>query len=394
MRLLAGAAILGGLFLSPALALAERDINAELAATRAAQAETAAKAKKLASEVDRLKKKLVSAGSKLREAETTLQASDGKLRDLQGERRALLARLYRDENSFQDLLGAARRYDRTPTPLLMLRHQPLDAARTTHLMKSLLPSLQSQSSETRDDLAALAKLEDALTDEKTKNEKELKDYNSQQAKLDKLLQERQKIYKETEADRKAQERDVARLAREAKNLEELVAKIRQKPQFDRETADLDLGPVKPGAELAAGSLPAKSSRYALPSSIKQPVTGTVRTGFGEKDDLGALAKGITFTTRPGASVVAPLAGKVRFAGPFQKYRRILIIEHHGGYHSLIAGLGRIDTVVGAKLSAGEPVGASEPDSQTPLIYYELRHNGKPVNPQKLALAQQRKKEKT
>lgn len=381
--------------LPSAPAWAQRDIKAELAKTQAAKDATAAKAKKLASEVDGLKKKLVTAGGQLRSVEESLAKSDNKLKDLQTERRELLTRLYRDENSFQDLLGAARRYDRTPSSLMLMQREPLEAARTTHLMKSLLPALQDQSRETRNDLTALADLEEKLTDEKTKNEKELKDYNKQQEKLDALLKERQKIYKQTENDRKAQEAEVARLAREAKNLEELVAKIRQKPQLDKPGDDVaDISPVKPGAALTAGTLPAKASRYSLPSSIKHPVNGSVRTGFGEKDDLGAVAKGVTFSTRPGASVVTPLAGTVRFAGPFQKYRRILIIEHRGGYHSLIAGLGRIDTVVGAKLAAGEPVGASETSDDTPLIYFELRHNGKPINPQKMTLAQQRNKEKT
>ncbi len=381
----------------PLPAYAQRDINAELAATKAAQSAAAAKAKKLASEVDDLKKKLVKASGQLRETEDALASSDAKLKDLHGDRRALLARLYRDENSLQDLLGAARRYDRTPSSLLLMRQEPLAAARTTHLMKSLLPTLQDQSREIREDLAALADVEDKVSEEKNLHEKKLKEYNKQQEKTDALLKERQKIYKQTEHERKAQQAEVARLAREAKNIEELVAKIRQKPQLDKiepETEQTAAVPVKRGASLAAATLPAKSSRYALPSSIKHPVSGTVRTGFAEKDDLGAVAKGVTFTTRPGASVVTPLAGTVRFAGPFQKYRRILIIEHRGGYHSLIAGLGRIDTVVGAKLAAGEPVGASETSDDAPLIYFELRHNGKPINPQKMTLAQQRNKEKT
>ncbi|MEZ0226592.1 MAG: peptidoglycan DD-metalloendopeptidase family protein, partial [Alphaproteobacteria bacterium] len=74
---------------------------------------------------------------------------------------------------------------------------------------------------------------------------------------------------------------------------------------------------------------------------------------------------------------------------FQKYRQILIVEHAGGYHSLIAGLGRIDTVVGATLAAGEPVGIAEKSDDGARIYYELRQNGAPVNPRKLLVAQKK-----
>src|SRR3546814_6464457 len=56
------------------------------------------------------------------------------------------------------------------------------------------------------------------------------------------------------------------------------------------------------------------------------------------------------------SVVAPLDGTVRFAGEFRGYGRILILEHAGGYHSMISGLGRIDARVGQHVLAGEPLG--------------------------------------
>ena len=386
---------LGLLVTAPATsALAQRDVKAELAKTQAAQRETAAKSKKLAAEVKDIKGKLVKASGRLRKVEDNLQASDRKLDNLQSERKAVLERLYRDENSLQSVLGAARRYDRTPTALLMVRRAPIDAARTSHLMKSLLPTLEEQSRDARTDLAELSRLEGALTNEKQKNEKELSDYNKEQSKLDVLLKDREKIYTQTEESRKTQEREVARLAQEAKTLEELVAKIRQKPKLQQEDDEEEVASsVAPGSALTAGALPDKKSRYALPSHITQPVSGNVRTGFGEKDDLGAIAKGVTFSTRASATVIAPMAGTVRFAGPFQKYRRILIIEHRGGYHTLIAGLGKIDTVVGAKLSAGEPIGSSEGASPA-LIYYELRKNGKPINPQKLADVQPRNKEKT
>lgn len=394
-RLTCIALALGLLATAPATsALAQRDVKAELAKTQAAQRETAEKAKKIAAEVKDIKSKLVKATSRLRKVEDNLETSDRKLDNLQRERKQVLESLYRDENSLQSVLGAARRYDRTPTALLMVRRAPIDAARTSHLMKSLLPTLEEQSRSARADLAQLAELEAALTAEKKKNEKELSDYNEEQAKLDVLLKDRQKIYTQTEESRKTQEREVARLAQEAKNLEELVAKIRQKPKLQQEDDEDEVADsVSPGSALTAGLLPDKKSRYALPSHLQQPVSGSVRTGFGEKDDLGAIAKGVTFSTRPNATVITPMGGTVRFAGPFQKYRRILIIEHRGGYHTLIAGLGRIDTVVGAKLSAGEPIGSSE--SATPaLIYFELRQNGKPINPQKLTYAQQRNKEKT
>jgi septal ring factor EnvC (AmiA/AmiB activator) len=195
--------------------------------------------------------------------------------------------------------------------------------------------------------------------------------NRQQNDLAALLQKRQQVYKSTENERRAEEKEVARLTKESRNIEDLMVKLKSRNQ------------------VGEGERRAAFGRF--PGNVLAPVHGMIRIGFGEKDGMGAPSKGITFSTRPGASVVTPLAGIVKFAGPFQKYKQILIVEHLGGYHSLIAGLARIDTVVGASLAAGEPVGITE-TSGSPQVYYELRQDGKPINPQK-SLVAQRKQEK-
>jgi septal ring factor EnvC (AmiA/AmiB activator) len=70
-----------------------------------------------------------------------------------------------------------------------------------------------------------------------------------------------------------------------------------------------------------------------------------------------------------------------FAGPFRTYGLILIIEHSEGYHTLLAGLGRIDGTVGQSVVTGEPVGtAGSAETGNPSIYVELRRNGQPIDP--------------
>ncbi len=87
-----------------------------------------------------------------------------------------------------------------------------------------------------------------------------------------------------------------------------------------------------------------------------PAVGKLKRRYGENDEYGAASKGIVIETRPGGQVVAPFDGRIEFAGPFRGYGQILIIEHGDGYHSLLAGLERIDGEVGQWLVAGEPVG--------------------------------------
>ena len=84
---------------------------------------------------------------------------------------------------------------------------------------------------------------------------------------------------------------------------------------------------------------------------------------------------------PDLATAAPFDGQVVFSGPFRGYGPIVILEHGGGYHSLIAGLHRIDTTDGSWVVAGEPVGvmSTGPRGERSL-YLELRRNGQPINP--------------
>jgi septal ring factor EnvC (AmiA/AmiB activator) len=69
---------------------------------------------------------------------------------------------------------------------------------------------------------------------------------------------------------------------------------------------------------------------------------------------------------------------VAFAGPYRGYGRIVIIEHPGGWTSLVTGLARTDVEVGEPLVAGAPLGVAA--ASGPEVMLELRRDGQPVNP--------------
>ncbi|MBB4312327.1 murein hydrolase activator EnvC family protein [Roseospira marina] len=109
-----------------------------------------------------------------------------------------------------------------------------------------------------------------------------------------------------------------------------------------------------------------------------PARGSIVTRYGQPDALGGASKGLTVNTRAGAQVVAPFDGTVAFAGPFRGYGLLLIIEHTDGYHSLLAGMDRLDGHVGQAVRAGEPIGVM--GENNPSLYIELRRDGRPINP--------------
>ena len=56
----------------------------------------------------------------------------------------------------------------------------------------------------------------------------------------------------------------------------------------------------------------------------------------------------------------------------------MIIEHDGGWTSLVTGLARVDVHVGDRLIGGAPLGIAAP--VRPAISLELRRDNDPVNP--------------
>ena len=113
-----------------------------------------------------------------------------------------------------------------------------------------------------------------------------------------------------------------------------------------------------------------------------PVLGRLVAGFGEVDtEPGAGAgpsRGITIAAQPGAQVVAPAAGRVAFAGAYRGFGDIVILDHAGGWVSVVTGLGNLDARVGDELVGGAPLGVVGPGKGE--LSLELRHDGAPVNP--------------
>ncbi len=132
------------------------------------------------------------------------------------------------------------------------------------------------------------------------------------------------------------------------------------------------GEARPGVPVAAPP----------PPGYRLPVAGRLVQGFGAVSPGKPHARGISLATNPSAQAVAPAAGRVVFAGPYASYGQIVIIEHPGGWTSVITGLGELDTRVGQQLVAGSPLGLAGPGR--PIVSLELRKAGEPVNPLDLA----------
>ena len=146
-----------------------------------------------------------------------------------------------------------------------------------------------------------------------------------------------------------------------------------------------VGPMADGPLLIDPLAPELSVARGLDRDVgfrlaRLPVEGAIVRGYvANAEDL--LGRGLTIAGAPGRPVVAPSAGRVAFSGSFKRYGRLLIIDHGGEYHTLIAGLAELHAREGEIVEAGQIVGRLAKGGNTnPRLYLELRLRGRPINP--------------
>ena len=92
-------------------------------------------------------------------------------------------------------------------------------------------------------------------------------------------------------------------------------------------------------------------------------------------------QGLRIATAPDETVVTPFDGVVIYAGMFTGYGNMLIVDHGGGYQSVLSGFAYDNVDPGQWLLAGQPVAVMASDSAVrQTLYVELRHEGVPINP--------------
>ncbi|KPQ29282.1 MAG: Membrane-bound metallopeptidase [Marinobacter excellens HL-55] len=127
------------------------------------------------------------------------------------------------------------------------------------------------------------------------------------------------------------------------------------------------------------SRPFKSLRNSLP----WPAKGRVVSNYGAAYADGKLRRnGIIMNTREDAEVKAVHYGRVVFANWLRGFGLMTIIDHGDGYLTLYGHSSSLFTEPGDWVAAGETVALAGRTGGTedPAIYFEVRQNGKPVNP--------------
>jgi len=122
-------------------------------------------------------------------------------------------------------------------------------------------------------------------------------------------------------------------------------------------------------------------------SLIWPTAGRITSGFGPRTHpifgTREFHTGVDIGARRGAYVRAALSGVVRFVGRMGGYGTIVILDHGNGLETAYSHLmAYIVTHRGQRVEQGEPIGlvGSTGWSTGPHLLFEIRKNGRPVNP--------------
>ena len=363
------------------------------------------KAEVLDQDIQRIREGLVAAARIIQHHETRTAELEDRLSELD-TRQADIRKLFSERrDQLGKVLAALQRMARNPPEALIGQPiPPADMVRSAILLRAVLPRLEGEARVLGRSLAELAEARDEAESRRTELDTELGKLEEQRLVLKRLLGRKSRLRRRAVLEQTQAGKQAAKLAGEAANLQDLVGRLDQlrarREQSERQAAaqaaarpGADAAQVRPSGIRPAGAMPRGFSGKPFDSAKGEmpfPVVGRVVARYGQAITSGRVHKGLTIETSARAQIIAPFEGKVVFAGPFRGYGQLLIIEHTGGYHTLLAGMARIDAAVGQWFLVGEPVGVmgqakrvsanGRTRVQRPALYVEFRRKGQPIDP--------------
>lgn len=342
-------------------------INSEIKAAEQKHRELREKAQAARQEILDVRRKMVRAAGSIQEQEESLDRLEEKLAEFEAQQALMKNRLEIRKEQRLRVLAALQNLAWKPTEALLIQPlPPQDTLRSALLLREAVPRLEYSTEGLRKDLMKVASLTTAIRAQYAQIKTMTRRLEQKRKNMDALIGKKSRLQTAFASESARAKSKAENLAKQAGDLKDLLARLDAESRRQKQMRPMQSS-VPTGAFMAAKG------------RIPYPVKGNIIKKFGDMTDAGSASKGIIIRTRANAQVISPYDGTVLFAGPFRGYGQLVIIEHGDGYHTLLAGLGRLDTSVGQSLLAGEPVGIMVAQTQ-PTLYIELRKNGQPINP--------------
>jgi len=316
---------------------------------------------------------------KLAELARQLQTADKKLNELQTQERQLGNDLEIQQTQlgkllYQQYLGGKQEY----LKLLLNNQNPNQASRDLQYYEYIARSRATWLSTLRNSLEALNTVSAATR----KQQEELKSLRAEQSSQKKTLEKEQRARQQAlgkiSQQLRLQRREINRLQRDENRLAQLVEEL-TKMLAQPKTSTLFRNDNLPDNRFDGSPFDQLKGKLTL------PVKGEVTNRFGApRPDSTVLWKGLFLRTSAGQAVKAVAAGRVVFADWLRGFGNLLIVDHGKGYMSLYGNNETLYKQVGDVLRGGDTVAAvgNSGGNENSGLYFELRHESKPLDPMK------------
>ncbi|GAB3284568.1 murein hydrolase activator EnvC family protein [Parahaliea aestuarii] len=361
-------------------------LAAPLSLAQSDEGETKARLQTLQKEIKQLDRELSSARTRrdtllaeLRKAETALgelqkqiaatradiTASERELAALAEQQTQLEQRRARQQKRIAEELETAWKMGRQDQLKVLLNQEdPHTLARAMAYYRYFFDARNAQIEAFRATLAELAGVRDSIEAERDELQARQQTLADEQVELEAQKGTRQEAADALAADISSKGDALAQLKKDQKELEALLQTIQQ--------AVIDLA-------LPDNTQPFGKARGKMP----WPVAGKPSNRFGRARNDGKMTwQGVNIPAAAGAPVRAIHHGRVVYADWFRGSGLLLIVDHGDGYMSLYAHNQSLQREVGEWVQAGSVIGGVGDSGglERPALYFEIRHNGKPVDP--------------
>ncbi|MFZ2302056.1 MAG: peptidoglycan DD-metalloendopeptidase family protein [Gallionella sp.] len=314
-----------------------------------------------------------------------LKAADKKLNELQAREQQLGSDLETQQIQlgkllYQQYLGGKQEY----LKLLLDNQNPNQASRDLQYYEYIARNRATWLATLRNSLEALNTVSAATR----KQREELRSLRAEQSVQKKTLEKEQHARQQTlgkiSQQLRLQRREINRLQRDENRLAQLVEEL-TKMLAQPKTSTLFRNDNLPDNRFDGSPFDQLKGKLTL------PVKGEVTNRFGApRPDSTVLWKGLFLRTSAGQAVKAIAAGRVVFADWLRGFGNLLIIDHGKGYMSLYGNNETLYKQVGDILRGGDTVAAvgNSGGNENSGLYFELRHESKPLDPMKWLAAKQ------
>lgn len=365
-----------------------KQVEKDIARDRAEREALKKRAAEIAAEIESARTRATRAARAAQDSERTLARLHAEIAELGRAEAQAEERLKRRRAQAGAAAMALQRLALHPPEAMFAQPAPpSDTVRGGILLRAAVPEIERRAAEVRSDLDAVRAAREDAAARRAAHAAETTQLAKERRELDAALARKAALQKETIDQGRAAERRLAALAEEARGLNELMTRI-EVEQAKRRARKEDVpaqAAARPKPAAPAAKPDAKAAFAKARGRMPMPAVGSIVLRYGQATRAGLTHRGITLETGNDAGVIAPFAGYVVFAGEFRGYGQLLILDHGDGYHTLLAGLARIDGVPGLWVETGEPVGVmgqggGQGGVSRPQLYVEIRRGGQPVDP--------------